>query len=184
MNDSRKVLIKPEVLSRLRDISLRANAASQASYQRLQNQLAVMRSRHLMARMNGNSVTTCRSGAKLFTAISDAVDTLTVRIRHELGLLCQVALTNGILTADAYGKLAGAFGPQASSQPGVLDLRQQRLLRLPVNEALRVITTGLEEMCNQIDNLLAFLEGQNGEPIGAGHIAFDCIRQTESLGRP
>lgn len=184
MNDSRKVLIRPEVLSRLRDISLRADAASQATYARLQNQLAAMRSRHMMARLHGSGAAACRAETKLFTAISDAVDTLTIRVRHELVLLCQVALTNGVLTPDAYEKLAGAFGPQVSSQPDVLDLRQQRLLRLPVNEALCVITTGLEEMCNQIDNLLAFLESQGGELMGAGHIAFDSVRRAESAGRP
>ena len=184
MNDSRKVLIKPEVLSRLRDISLRANAASQASYQRLQNQLALMRSRHLMARMHGSGAEACQSETRLFAAISYAVFCLKKKKRHELVLLCQVALTNGVLTSDAYEKLAGAFGTRVSSQPGVLDLREQRLLRLPVNEALRVIATGLEEMCNQSDNLLAFLEGQGGEPISAGHMAFDCIRRAESLSRP
>lgn len=95
---------------------------------------------------------------------SEDVSRLTVRIAEELLFLCQLSIGAGIMRGDLRQKLAQAVANQdAHPVHKPIDLRQQRIRRLPTAEALHLVMDGLQSMCDQVDALIAVLEANSGK---------------------
>ena len=95
--------------------------------------------------------------AWFFASISKEVAGLTVRISDELMFLCSVAITSGIIRGEVRQKLAKALDSAKSAPGQPVDLRQRRLRRLPIDDALRHIMDNLDVMCDEIDGLMLAL---------------------------
>jgi len=82
---------------------------------------------------------------------------LTVRISDELMFLCSMAIGSGIISGDLRQKLAKALDSYRPLPGQPVDLRQQRLRRMPIDDALGLIMDNLDLMCNQVDALIGAL---------------------------
>lgn len=137
------------VLSRIEHTTRRARDTVQDSFHQLQDCLY--------------SDNDCPDEAQLdrrevLHSVAAAVGDLTHRVLKDLRIMCEIAVTNGALTSPAHMALAATLSdmPFAKGRRGpVIDLRQQRMMRLPLNEALQILLGNLDEMCNEIEDLIA-----------------------------
>jgi hypothetical protein len=95
--------------------------------------------------------------SQVLHSVAEAVGDLTRRVLEDLRIMCEITVTNGALTSPAHVALAATLGaiPTRSGRGPVIDLRQQRMMRLPLNEALQILLGNLDEMCNEIEDLIA-----------------------------
>lgn len=132
-----------QTLARLKCTAARAMETSINSYQRL---LVSAASQQHIARA------------------SEDVSCLTVRIAEDLLFLCQLAIGAGIMRGDLRQKLAKVIADEgAHPVHKPIDLRQQRIRRLPTAEGLHLVMDSLQTMCDQVDMLIAELEAGGGK---------------------
>jgi hypothetical protein len=158
-----RAIIDLDMLDRIERTALRAQATVQMSYQRLQLCLVDYRASEGAGIHAGIEAVRCN----LLRAVADAVNTLTRRVLETLRDMCEIALANGALVRPAQQVLTAALSEAPGGSP-VIALRKQRLLRLPVDAALAILVTELEEMCAEIDNLVASVQPE-AEPAARQH---------------
>ncbi len=137
------------VLHRIENTTRRARDTVQDSFHQLQDCLYSSNDFPDEARLDRSQV---------LHSVAEAVGDLTRRVLEDLRIMCEIAVTNGALTSPAHLALAATLGaiPSALGRRGpVIDLRQQRMMRLPLNEALQILLGSLDEMCNEIEDLIA-----------------------------
>ena len=148
-------------LNRLKVTASRANRISIDSYQSLQDFARTMPTPSVAEGQLDAQADVDR--AWFFASISREVAGLTVRISDELMFLCSMAIASGIIRGDLRQKLAKALDSYRPLPGHPVDLRQQRLRRLPIDEALGLIMDNLDLMCNQVDALIGALSAPQQE---------------------
>ena len=147
-------------LDRLKVTAARANRISIDSYQSLQD---FARSLPAPAVEGQQEAQADVERAWFFAAISREVAGLTVRISDELMFLCSMTIGSGIIRGDLRQKLVKALDSYRPLPGQPVDLRQQRLRRLPIDEALNHIMNNLDLMCSQVDALIGALSAPEQE---------------------
>jgi hypothetical protein len=140
------------VMSRIERTTRRARDTVQNSFTRLQDCLC--------SSYNDYPDDAQLERRQVLHAAAEAVGDLTRRVLEDLRIMCEIAVTNGALTSPAHLALAATLSdmPTAMGRRGpVIDLRQQRMMRLPLNEALQILLGNLDEMCNEIEDLIAVM---------------------------
>ena len=169
MIDTSPTTPSPATLNRLKASAARANRISVDSYQRLQEFAKSMPKVGVVDDQHHSKAEVDR--AWFFASISREVAGLTVRISDELMFLCSVAITSGIIRGKVRQKLAKALD-SAQSMPGQpVDMRQWRLRRMPIDDALRHIMDNLDIMCDQIDGLMLALTAPQWDDVTVDDIA-------------
>ncbi len=169
MTDTSPSSPSPATLNRLKVSAARANRISIDSYQRLQE---FAKSMPKVGAVDDQHHTKAEvEQAWFFASISREVAGLTVRISDELMFLCSVAITSGIIRGEVRQKLAKALD-SAQPMPGQpVDLRQRRLRRMPIDDALRHIMDNLDVMCDEIDALMLALTAAKEDDVKVDEIA-------------
>jgi hypothetical protein len=145
-----KVHIDVGLLSRIEHTTRRARDTVQDSFNQLQD--------CLYSGSNDYPDEAQLDRSQVLHSVAEAVGDLTRRVLEDLRIMCEIAVTNGALTSPAHVALAATLRamPTASGRQGpVIDLRQRRMMRLPLNDALQILLGNLDEMCNEIEDLVA-----------------------------
>ncbi|WP_374652427.1 hypothetical protein [Dongia sp.] len=138
--------IDRDTLVRLRITAARAMETSLDSYRRLME--------------NGRASPppeTPYGHAPLFAAIAEEVSRLTMSIADELLFLCRLSISAGIMHGDVRRKLADMLGGTIRDPRQPVDLRRQRIRRMPAGDGLHIVMDSLDSMCDQVDALIASL---------------------------
>ena len=146
-----KAMIDVFVLSRIERTALRVRETVQGSYERL---LSSVDGTAALDRV-GSPAKADVSCGEFVGAVADAVRHLSERLLADLRLLCEVTLANGVIADSAHMALMKALPPHNADD--IVDLRRQRLLRMPVEQALKIVSAELEEMCDEVNDLMATL---------------------------
>lgn len=149
-----KAMIDVFVLSRVERTAQRVRETVQGSYERLQSSI------------DGNAavenvLTPAKSDtarSEIVGAVADAVRHLSERLLADLRILCEVTLANGVIANSAHIALASALPPPRPDD--IVDLRRQRLLRMPVDQAMKIVSAEMEGMCDEVNDLMATLASQ------------------------
>nr|WP_298685535.1 hypothetical protein [uncultured Dongia sp.] len=95
--------------------------------------------------------------ARLFTSVSKEVAERTALVADELLFLCSLTVSVGLAGGHLRRQLAAALEQTSVREGSLVNLRQQRIRRLPINEALECVLNTLDQICDQIDALLLTL---------------------------
>ncbi len=156
------MLIDKSTISRLHHTALRASHTTLLTFEELQSSIGV----------DGAGLAVFGSGADLavdfqldleharsLTSIVTEISSIATLICRDLALLCELALASGSLTSEVHEVLSHVLLPTVPRSMPV-DIRAARLMRLPAQQAIDSVASGLDEMCDRIDILLVVLKHQ------------------------
>ncbi len=146
-----------ETLVRLKVTAARAMETSLDSYQRLIAAAAIYRPDATDRSPDGSDGRDEGNRTIFFAAISNEVARLTVSIAEELLFLCNLSIAAGVMRGDVRQKLAQVINDEQRPGSGAINLRQQRIRRLPAQEGLHLVMDSLQTMCDQVDSLIGSL---------------------------
>ncbi len=151
-------LIDLATLSRIERTTKHARDTVERSFKRLQYCVLTAPDPQLFADIGEEQA----DRSENLRAAAEAIGDLTHRVLRDLRIMCELTLENGILAPEAQVSLSHIIHASAGDEP-VVDLRKQRLLRLPLNSALKILLSELEEMCAEIDGLaLSIIDYRTG----------------------
>lgn len=91
-----------------------------------------------------------------------AVAMLASHVLGSLFIMCELITQNSNPTPEIRAKFAHILSRRAVDHGPVVDLRLQRLLRLPINEALDIVLEDLEIGCAEINRQVEALSAHMG----------------------
>jgi hypothetical protein len=149
--------IAPGTFTRMKHVAARANAITQHSYLSLIDglrDLSQMRDLSLQALDHWTPDRLPVASCTAFAEASAEVASLTVELSQEMIFLSRLTLTDTTLTPAVRQVLTHFVGPAGEDFPAAIDFRQQRIRRMPLDDALNLVMSNIENMCERIGGLV------------------------------